>query len=222
MPEEIPLNSFNYTPFIAAIRNFLQNIFVFPLHALFVPLQVKGEEHLIHAKRPVIFYFNHVGIMDAVCVLRVLPPSFRQKLVIAVNRNLWKEWRKCFVEFWAGGFPFDPQRDIKASLELTGEFLDRGFSIIIAPEGSISQDGRLQPFKSGIGLMAVHMKVPVIPVKIDPAYREIFPAMEGALQENFPKTRKCISVHIGKPMLFSNQISIEQATQEMQRAMAML
>jgi long-chain acyl-CoA synthetase len=222
IPEEIPLNEFNYTPFIATLRVFLQNILVFPLHALFVPLQVSGKEHLVDIQRPAIFYFNHVGIMDAVCVLRVLPISLRQKLVIAVNRDLWQEWRKSFVEFWSGGFPFDRTQNIKASLELTGEFLDHDFSIVIAPEGNISKDGRLLPFKSGIGFMAVHMHVPVIPVKIDPAYREIFPAMEGSFQENFPKKRKCISVKIGKPMLFSNQASIEEATQKMQQVMAML
>jgi hypothetical protein len=43
--------------------------------------------------------------------------------------------------------------------------------------------------------------------------------MGGALRENLPKKRKKIRVKIGKPMTFSKQTSIEQATQEMQQAM---
>lgn len=67
--------------------------------------------------------------------------------------------------------------------------------------------------------MAVHMNVPVVPIKIDPSYREIFPQMEGSILENIPKKRKRIWVKIGKPMTFSKQSSIELATKEMQQAM---
>ena len=219
VPEEIPLHAFNYQPFIVKMRVFLQNRLVFPFHALFVPLQITGEENLIGLKLPAIFYFNHVGIMDAVCVLRVLPLSIRQKLVIAATLDLWKEWRRWFVEFWGGGFPFDTKQYIKATLERTGEFLDNGFSIVIAPEGGISKDGTLQPFKLGIGFMATHMNVPIVPIKIDPKYREVFPSMEESILENFPKKRKRIGVKIGRPMTFAKQSSIELATKEMQQAM---
>jgi long-chain acyl-CoA synthetase len=220
--EEISLNAFNYQPFIRKARVFLQNRLVFPLHALFVPLQIIGQENLVNLQLPAIFYFNHMGIMDAVCALRAFPSSLRQNLVIAATRDLWNEWRKSFVEFWGGGFPFDTKEHIKASLELTGEFLDNGFSILISPEGGISQDGTLQPFKFGIGFMAVHMNVPVVPIKIDPSYREIFPPMEGSILENLPKKRKRIWVKIGKSLLFSKQSSLELATQEMQQAMMAL
>jgi hypothetical protein len=70
--------------------------------------------------------------------------------------------------------------------------------------------------------MAVHMNVPVVPIKIDPAYREIFPPMEGSILENLPKKRKSIGVKIGKPMEFSKQSSVEQATKDMQQAMMAL
>jgi long-chain acyl-CoA synthetase len=222
IPEEIPLNSLNYKPLIVNARVLLQNILVFPLHSLFAPLQIIGKENLVSLKLPAIFYFNHMGIMDAVCALRVLPTSIRQKLVIAATRDLWKEWRRGFVEFWGGGFPFDTKQHIKASLELTGDFLDHGFSILVAPEGGISKDGTLQTFKSGIGFMAVHMNVPVVPVKIDPSYREIFPPMAGSPLENLPKKRKSVWVKIGKPMTFSKQAPIELATKEMQQAMVAL
>jgi long-chain acyl-CoA synthetase len=219
VPEAIPIRSFNYTPFIAHVRVLLQNRLVFPLHALFVPLHITGKVNLIGLQPPAVFYFNHVGIMDGVCALRVLPTPLRQKLVIAVNRDVWKDWRKSFVELWGGGFPFDTRQDIKASLELTGAFLDNGFSIVLAPEGEFSPDGTLQPFKPGIGFIAVHMNVPVVPIKIDPSYLEVFPPMGGSFLENLPKKRKKIWVRIGKPLTFSQQTSIERATQEMQQAM---
>jgi Long-chain acyl-CoA synthetases (AMP-forming) len=186
---ELPFHALNYQPLIVNVRVILQNLLAFPLHALFVPLHVSGKENLINVKLPAIFYFNHMGIMDAVCALRVLPTSVRRKLVIAATRDLWDEWRCGFVEFWGGGFPFDTKQSIKASLELTGDFLDDGVSLLIAPEGGISSDGTLQPFKAGIGFIAVHMHVPVVPIKIDPAYREIFPPT-GTPLENLPQKKK--------------------------------
>ncbi|GHO89054.1 AMP-binding protein [Dictyobacter formicarum] len=219
VPEGPPFHALNYTPLLVRTRVLLQTMLIFPLHSLFVPLEISGKENLVNLELPAIFYFNHMGIMDAVCVLRALPLSIRRKLVIAATQDLWQEWRQFFVEFWGGGFPFDTRHNIKASFELMGEFLDNGFSILIAPEGGISKDGTLQPFKSGIGFIATHMHAPVVPIKIDPSYREIFPPMDAALLENIPKKRKRIWVKIGEPMIFSKQSSLELAMQKIRQAM---
>ncbi len=220
--EEISINEWNYLPWVAEVRIFLQNALAFPLHALFVPLDVYGRENLKNIKLPVIFYFNHIGMMDGICVLRVLPKTIREKLVIAVTADLWQDYRKNWVQFLGGGFPFDKKEKIKASLELTGEFLDKGFGLLLAPEGTFSKDGRLLEFKPGIGFMAVEMQVPVIPMKIDPSYREIFPPMGGKFVENLPKKRKRIWIKIGKPLTFPKETSYEEATKKMQEALEIL
>jgi long-chain acyl-CoA synthetase len=219
---EIPINQWNYNPMFAKIRTILQNVFAFPIHSLFVPLKVIGEENLRNIKLPAIFYFNHIGIMDGLCVLRMLPKTVREKLVIAVNADIWQDYRKNWVQFLGGGFPFDKKKRIKASLELTGEFLDKGFSVLLAPEGTFSKDGRLMEFKPGIGFMAVEMQVGVVPIKIDTKYREIFPPMGGTFLENLPKKRKKIWIKIGKPMNFSKGIPYEEATQKMHQALVTL
>jgi long-chain acyl-CoA synthetase len=219
VPVDITSHMFNYTSLLVSTRVFLQNVLVFPLHSLFVPLHIYGQENLVGLQLPAVFCFNHIGIMDAVCVLRAFNPSLRRQLAIAATRDLWREWRRGFVEFFGGGFPVDTRAHIKAFLEQVGELLDHGFSILIAPEGGISKDGTLQAFKSGIGFIAVHMNVPVVPIKIDPAYQKIFPPMDASLLENLPKARKSVDVHIGKPMTFSQQTSIEQATDKIRQAM---
>ncbi len=220
--EEIPINETNYSPFLYKLRLILQNILIFPLHALFVPMKVSGKENLEELKKPTIFYFNHIGIMDGLCVLRVLPDNIRRKLVIAVVADLWKDYRKNWVEVLGAGFPFDKKEKIKASLELTGEFLDKGFSLLIAPEGELEKDGKTLQFKPGAGFLAVEMQVPVVPIKIDPSYREIFPPMEGKFVENIPKKRKRIWIKIGKPIEFKKGTDYDQATKKMQEALEAL
>lgn len=217
--EGIKVNEWNYHPMLAKLRTILQNIFAFPIHALFVPLQIIGEENLRNIKLPAIFYFNHIGIMDGLCVLRVLPKTVREKLVIAVNADIWQDYRKNWVQYLGGGFPFDKKKKIKASLELTGEFLDKGFSVLLAPEGTFSKDGKLLQFKPGIGFMAVEMQVPVAPIKIDPSYHSIFPPMGGIFWENIPKKRKRVWIKIGKPMTFPKGMPYEQAAKKMHQAL---
>jgi len=217
--EEIPINESLYNPLIMKIRTFLQQLLPFPLHALFVPMEGKDEANLKDLKLPVIFYFNHIGIMDGLCVLRILPQYIRERIVIAANSDLWKDWRFPFVEFFGPAYPFDKKEKVKASLELTGEFLDRGFSILMAPEGIFTPDGKLLEFKPGIGLLAVEAQVPVVPIKIDPAYLEIFPPMGGKFIENIPKKRKKIWIKIGKSLTFGKDTSYEEATQKMRQAL---
>jgi len=221
-PEETKITEWNYNHISAKIRTFLQDFFAFPIHALFAPIKVIGKENLRNIQKPCIFYFNHIGIMDGLCVLRVLSKEIREKLVIAVNSDIWQDYRKNWVQFLGGGFPFDKKKKIKASLETTGEFLDKGFSVLLAPEGTFSKDGTLMEFKKGIGFIAVEMQVPVVPIKIDPAYREIFPPMGKLFLENLPKKRKKIWIKIGKPMSFLKNVSYEEASKKMRQVLEAL
>lgn len=45
-----------------------------------------------------------------------------------------------------------------------GEMLDRGISVVIYPEGTISNEGKLKPFKNGAFKLAIEKQVPIVPV----------------------------------------------------------
>jgi hypothetical protein len=68
-------------------------------------------------------------------------------------------------------FPFSRTDSIRPSLEHCARLLDRGWSILIYPEGTRSITGQMGPFKSGVGLMAVELGVPVVPVNISGTYQ---------------------------------------------------
>lgn len=219
---EMPIRWFSYSTFASIIRVILQNLIIFPLHSLFAPVKVFGKENLQGIKPPIILYFNHLGAYDGTLILRQLPFEFRKKLVIPAYSEGWKSYRGILVEIFGGGFPFDKKEHIKASLEALGEFLDRGFSILIAPEGKYSKSGKLLNLKPGTGLMAVEFSVPVIPIKIDSSYLEIFPSMGERFVEYLPKKRKTISLKIGKPIEFPKGTDYDEATKIMQAALRKL
>ena len=45
--------------------------------------------------------------------------------------------------------------------------MDRGYSVLVFPEGARTQDGEMKPFMEGIGLMARNLNVPVVPARIE-------------------------------------------------------
>jgi long-chain acyl-CoA synthetase len=63
-------------------------------------------------------------------------------------------------------FPFYREGPVRASLEYCGELMDRGWSVLLYPEGTRSPTGKLLPFKSGIGLLAAGLRVPVVPIAV--------------------------------------------------------
>jgi len=45
--------------------------------------------------------------------------------------------------------------------------MDRGYHVLVFPEGRLTDDGELQSFRRGIGLLAVGLNAPVVPMKLD-------------------------------------------------------
>jgi long-chain acyl-CoA synthetase len=67
-----------------------------------------------------------------------------------------------------GGFPL-PRREAGArqAVRYMGELADDGFSVLIFPEGSRSETGRIQPFRAGVGMIASRLQLPVVPVRLE-------------------------------------------------------
>src|SRR4026207_330522 len=55
----------------------------------------------------------------------------------------------------ANAFPLQREGGVRKSLELLGSRLDKGYNVLIYPEGKLTVGGPLQPFKAGAGLIAV-------------------------------------------------------------------
>jgi 1-acyl-sn-glycerol-3-phosphate acyltransferase len=76
------------------------------------------------------------------------------------------------------------------------ERLGAGLPVLLFPEGTRTSDGRLQPAKSGIGLLAIKSGAPVVPVRIFGMY--------AAYNRRLRWPRPCpVAVKFGRPLLLS-------------------
>jgi long-chain acyl-CoA synthetase len=185
---------------------------------VWVRIDVVGAEALDGLATPAIFIFNHSDDFDGPVVYQALPRRIRTRLAVATADDVLRDHKVLALIVRAGfaGFSFARSEPYMPSLEYVGEMIDRGWNVLIAPEGRISTNGLLQPFKSGIGLLAVSLGVPVVPVKT------VGLAGTVPLHAKWPKKRSDVTVRIGQPMIFCPQMNYEDVTETLYRAMETL
>jgi len=126
-------------------------------------LIVTGEEHL-WSHRPAVFIFNHQSAMDMLISAKLL----REDIVGVAKEEIKKQPLVGPVLRLAGTVFIDRSniRDPRAALQPAVEALAEGKSVLIAPEGTRSKDGKLGQFKRGAFHLARDAGVPIVPLVI--------------------------------------------------------
>ena len=180
--------------------------------------RVSGLENLEDLKGPVLFAINHNAILwDSLVVLRSLPHRWRSRVAYAAAAEITfgKRWLGIVASLVGGAFPFDRETAVRQSLEYLGSLLDGGLNVGIFPEGEqrIGQD--LLPFKTGVGLLGVECRAPIVPVRL---------VSHGPSRRSRPGLgrREAVSVRIGAPLVFPPNTSYVEAAAQIERAVRSL
>jgi len=126
-------------------------------------LIVDGEEHL-WSHRPAVFIFNHQSAMDTIIMARLI----RRDIVGIARKEVQKQPIMGPALTLAGTVFIDRDKvsDPKEALKPAVEALEKGRSVVVAPEGTRSKDEKLGKFKMGAFHLAVQAGVPIVPVVI--------------------------------------------------------
>ena len=148
--------------------------------------KVSGDEH-IPVQGAAILVCNHVSFIDAVLLMAASPRPIRfimdhQIFRIPVLGTLFR---------LAKAIPIAPQKVDAATYENAfaeaRRVLDDGQLLCIFPEGGITRDGTLQPFKGGIMKILETHPVPVVPIALRNLWGSFFSRAEqgGAMTRPF-------------------------------------
>jgi long-chain acyl-CoA synthetase len=189
--------------------------------------QVYGREHLSGVRGPVLVICNHISDVDVGFVLTALPAHLRDRLAIAAGGEAMEILRTppahrrllgraCDRVKWVLGaallnlFPLPREAGFRQSFEYAGEAVDRGYSVLIFPEGQHTTTGRPIPFRAGIGILVNSLDLPVVPMRINGLYE---------LKQSGKKLARPgqISVRIGEPMKFGNESAPAQIAETLQQ-----
>ena len=215
-----------------SVRAFFYYLLTWPATHLMAHPRVFGRENLRGVKGPVLVISNHVIYLDVGFVLAALPMRLRHRLAVAMGGERLAEMRRppsemFFLRRWLermnyflvvslfNVFPLPKKSGFRESFRFAGDLADRGWNILIFPEGDLTPDGKLQPFRAGIGLLASNLKIPVLPMSIDGAYE----IREAHSMFNRPGR---IRVHIGKPVEFPEGSDAQEIARVLERSVAEL
>jgi long-chain acyl-CoA synthetase len=204
------------------LRFLIQHTLILPLYNHFIDLTVTGRDTLQEIEPPVIFAANHVSHLDTVAILAALPLSWRFHLApamlqeyfsayLAPSKSSRKRRINAALQYYLAcglfnGYPL-PQRmgGIRRALKYSGELVEHGYCPLIFPEGMRSPNGNLQAFKPGVGMMALSLKVPVVPLHIEGLFK-VF-----SVRHRWP-TPGPVRVALGTPVDLTSEEDYETAT----------
>ena len=190
--------------------------------------RVTGRENLRGVRGPLLIISNHVADVDVGFIQTALPACLRHKLATATGGEALERlrspasnraWFKRIYDRvqWTLGvallnlFPLPRQSAFRKSFAYAGEAVDRGYSVLVFPEGKHTTDGKLCPFRSGVGLLANNLRIPILPMRID----GLFEVKNAG--KKFAAPGK-IRVRIGEPMRFAPESDPEEIARALQKA----
>jgi long-chain acyl-CoA synthetase len=156
------------SPAVRAAGLAFQVLLMRPFVALFYRVRTTGLERLATVEGPVLFTPNHCLHLDNAIILSRLPLGVRWKLSVAAAADTIYDnpVQGVLASVIANAFPLQREGGVRKSLEMLGSRLDKGYNILLYPEGRLTVGGPLQPFKPGAGLIAVEGATPIVPVKV--------------------------------------------------------
>jgi long-chain acyl-CoA synthetase len=194
--------------------------------------RISGRENLRGWNGPVLVVSNHIDHVDVGFIQTALPARFRHKLATAAGGEALEALRTPAQGRWFFGriydrlqwilgvsllnlFPLPRAAGFQASFAYAGEAVDRGYSVLVFPEGRHTTDGAMNPFRAGIGLLAENLGVPVVPMRI----LGLFEVKQAG--KKFAAPWK-ISVRIGQPIRFAPGADPQRIASDLQKAIEQL
>ena len=184
---------------------------------------------------PVLVVSNHITRRaDIGLILAALPVRFRHRLAIAMGgeslqrmRHPPRDWfvakRWAYqLGYWLvtalfDVFPLPQFSGFRESFRYAGESVDRGYSVLVFPEGEVNETktGEMAPFRSGIGMLAQNLRIPIVPMRLDGVWKM---KREHRRLARFGE----IVIRIGDPLVFPEAVSPEDIAKALESAVQAL
>jgi long-chain acyl-CoA synthetase len=214
------------------LRTAVYQLVTLPYILIMARPRIIGRENLDGLRGPALIVSNHISQIDIGFILAALPFRLRRRVATAMQGELLRDMRHpphnwLFLRRWRAQldyvlisaffnvFSLPQKAKYRESFRFAGEMADKGYNVLIFPEGRRTETGEMSPFRSGIGLLATHLSLPVIPMRID----GLFPLKVARKHYAKPGT---IQVHIGPPVRFEATEHPETIAKALQNKVAEL
>jgi 1-acyl-sn-glycerol-3-phosphate acyltransferase len=137
---------------------------------------------------------NHASFLDPPLIGAFWP----EETHFLAKASLFEKWYMNWLLVKLHSHPVRGTAQDVQSMRMICQLLKEGKKVVIFPEGIRTEDGKLQPVKSGISMLALRMGCPIIPVYIHGTY-EAWPK-----HSRWPRGGSTIACIFGNPIFATN------------------
>lgn len=182
------------------VPEFLMRFLVWMFMSIFYKVTRTHVER-IPEEGPCVLVCNHVSFFDAL----VLATAIRRPPRFVMDHNIFRNPLLNFIFRTARAIPIAPAKVDGALLEKAyadiADALRNGEMVCIFPEGRITDNGEMYPFKNGIQRIVETTPVPVIPIALKGMWGSFSSRKGGAAFTRFPRRfRSPVDVSVGHAM----------------------
>lgn len=166
-------------------------------------LKVDG---VLPTEPPFVLIANHQSHLDALVLAAPLPARLRDRIFpIAAGDTFFSSGGKAiFAAGLLNALPMWRGKCVSHALqELRHRLVEEPCAYILFPEGTRSREGKLAPFKPGLGMLVAGTAVPVVPCYLDGTF-EALPA-----HRSLPRFHPIV-MRVGRPLVFA-EVSNDRA-----------
>jgi 1-acyl-sn-glycerol-3-phosphate acyltransferase len=133
--------------------------------------EVQGRDHLDGLAGPVVFVANHSSHLDTPLILGSLPQELSRRVAVGAAADYFFDarWRAAVTALVFNAFPVERYRSRRLR-SLAPQLLARGWSLLLFPEGTRSEDGWMSTMRLGPAQLCVSQRVPAVPIVLRGTY----------------------------------------------------
>ena len=182
------------------VPEFILRLVAWLLVSLVYRVKYRGLDN-IPAEGPVVLVCNHIAFVDPAIIMgRVRRPS---KFVM--HHKIYNKFGMRFLFRSAKTIPIASGKDdpemMEAAFESVKAALKEGDVVCIFPEGRLTADGQIGPFKKGIERIIAETPVPVIPMALNNLWGSMFSRFSQSLIKRLPrKFMAQVDLYVGQPV----------------------
>ncbi|HWB38264.1 MAG TPA: lysophospholipid acyltransferase family protein, partial [Rugosimonospora sp.] len=158
-------------PAVRAARRGIQRAGLTPLTWSLTKPEVRGLDLLERLTGPVVFVANHSSHLDTPLILGSLPARYAKKIAVGAAADYFFDarWRAAVTAVVFNAFPVE-RRGSRKLRSLAPNLLDRGWSLLLFPEGTRSEDGWMGSMRMGAAQLCVTRNIPCVPIALRGTY----------------------------------------------------
>lgn len=182
---------------------------------------------------PMLIVCNHVTSYDPAFVLYALPSRIRRRTAIAMAGEMLLDFRlgrnqgSRILDLLGPGayvlltglynvFPLPQLSGFRRSFRHAGEAIDRGYNVLVFPEGERSWSETPLPFKRGSGLLWKELGVPALPVHLKGLGELAQDRIQHGIRRKWFRSGKVV-VQVGEVLTAQPEKSPEELTEILSR-----